>query len=157
ETDKKAEKPWSSFGEQLKAIYTAAVQPYKIDERLKAQKAIMGANEQQGSEGGFLVQTDFAAGLMTIMHEQSVIASRCQRIPIGANSNGLKVNAIDETNRSTGRWGGIQGYWVSEGGSITASQPKFRQMSLELHKLAAAVYATDELLADATALGAVIQ
>lgn len=157
ETDKKAAMPWRSFGEQLKAVYTAAAQPFKIDERLKAQKAILGANEQQGSEGGFLVQTDFAQDLMMIMHEQSTVASRCRRIPIGANANGLKINAVDETNRSTGRWGGIQGYWVAEGGSITASQPKFRQMSMELHKLAAAVYATDELLADATALGAVVQ
>lgn len=157
ETDKKAEKPWRSFGEQLKAVAVGAMEPYRMDERLKAQKAILGANEQQGSEGGYLVQTDFAQELMTIVHQESAVASRCRRIPIGANSNGLKINAVDETNRSTGRWGGIQGYWVSEGGSITASQPKFRQMNMELHKLAAAVYATEELLSDATALGSVIQ
>jgi HK97 family phage major capsid protein len=154
ETDKKAAKPWLSFGEQLVAVARAANNPRFMDERLAAQKAILGHNEQQPSEGGFLVQSDYAANIMTIMHESGDLISRVRRIPISANSNGFKMNAIDETNRSSGRWGGVQGYWVSEGGSITSSNMKFRQTTMELNKVAAALYATEELLQDGVALEA---
>lgn len=158
ETDKKAAKPWSSFGEQLKAIANAALYPHQIDDRLKAQKSALGANETVSSDGGFLVQTDFAADIFSIEHNAGALAQRCRRIPVGPNANGLKMNAVAETSRATGsRWGGIRGYWVAEAGTITASTPTWRQMELNLNKLSVAVYATDELLADTTALGNVIQ
>lgn len=154
ETDKKAAKPWNSFGEQLVAVAKAAANPRYMDERLAAQKAILGHNEQQPSEGGFLVQSDFSQTIMTIMHEAGDLMSRVRRIPISAGSNSFKMNAIDETNRASGRWGGVQGYWVAEGNAITASNMKFRQTTLELNKVAAALYATEELLADGVALEA---
>jgi HK97 family phage major capsid protein len=82
--------------------------------------------------------------------------SRCRRIPIGANSNGLKIPAIDESSRATGsRWGGVQVYRTIEGGDLTAKKPKFRLMELGLKKMTGLAYATDELLQDAVALEAV--
>lgn len=159
ETDKKAAKPWKSFGEQLRAVADAANNPRFMDERLAAQKsikAVLGHGETQPSEGGFLVQQDYAANIMTIMHDIGDLLSRVRRIPISANSNGFKMNAIDETNRSSGRWGGVQGYWVAEGATITASQMKLRQTAMELNKVAAAVYVTEELLADTVALESLV-
>jgi HK97 family phage major capsid protein len=70
------------------------------------------------------------------------------------SGNGMILNAIDETSRADGsRFGGVLGYWLNEGGTKTASKPKFRQIDLKLKKVAALCYATDELLEDATALG----
>lgn len=156
ETDKKAAKPWASLGEQLLGVYTAAMHPHRMDERLKAQKAVLGASSGVPSDGGFLVQQDFAAEIFKVAHDGGAILSRVRRIPIGTNANGLKMNAVEETSRATGsRWGGVQAYWAAEGDTATATKPKFRQMSLDLNKLIAVMYATDELLADATALGAV--
>lgn len=158
ETEKKAKRPFKSLGEQLKAVASAYLYPHQMDERLKAQKAVLGANEGQGSDGGFLVQTDFAAEIFKEAHETGVIASRCRRTPVGPNANGLKFNAIDETSRATGsRFGGVRGYWLAEGGALTGTQPKFRQVELNLKKLGALMYATDELLADTTALGGIMQ
>lgn len=157
ETDKKAARPWKSLGEQLKAVANAAMYPHSMDDRLKAQKAALGQNELVGADGGFLVQTDFANGIFSIEHGAGELAQRCRRIPISPNANGLRMNAISETSRATGsRWGGVRGYWVGEANTITASDIAFRQMEFSLNKLAAAVYATDELLADTTALGNVI-
>jgi hypothetical protein len=69
----------------------------------------------------------------------------------------LKINALKDDSRATGsRWGGVQGYWIGEGDSLTPSRPKFRQMNLELKKLAGLLYATSEMLQDATALAGVI-
>lgn len=156
ETDKQAARPWKSLGEQMLAVRAATMFPHRMDERLKAQKAILGASEGVPADGGFLVQQDFAAEIFRIAHDTGAILQRTRRIPIGPNANGIKINAVDETSRATGsRWGGVQAYWAAEGDSATATKPKFRQLSLDLNKLIAVMYATDELLADATALGAV--
>lgn len=153
ETDKKAKQPFATAGEQLKAIAQAYLQPHRMDERLKAQKAILGQNESQGSDGGFLVQQDFANEVWRIMHDTDTIATLCRDWPISSNANGTKIPAVDETSRAAGsRWGGVLGYWVAEGGTITASQMKFRQIELDLKKMAALVYATDEILNDSTQL-----
>lgn len=156
ETDKKAANPWPSLGEQLKAVAIATRYPHRADERLKAQKAIQGQNEQQGSEGGFLVQHDFAQNIATVMHESGDVLSRVRRIPISGNSNGFTMNAIDEINRSTGRWGGVTSYWAAEGASVSAGQLKFRQVNMELNKIYGLAYATEELLQDSAALESVI-
>ena len=158
ETDKKAAKPWRTLGELLVGVRDASMFPHRMDERLKAQKAILGASSGVPSDGGFLIQQDFASEIFKIAHDTGAIMSRTRRIPIGPNANGLKINAIDENSRATGsRWGGVQAYWEAEGDAASATKPKFRQLNLSLNKLLAVMYATDELLADATALGAVAQ
>jgi HK97 family phage major capsid protein len=65
----------------------------------------------------------------------------------------MTFNIVDETSRADGsRFGGVQGYWMAEAGTKTASQPKFRQLELKLKKVAALCYATDENLEDAPLL-----
>ena len=155
EADKKASKPWKSFGEYLKAVHQAgSSQGMKVDPRLKAT----GLSESISSDGGFLVTNDFSADLLQRTYDAGLIAGRTRRVPISANANGLTINAIDETSRATGsRFGGVQAYWLNEGGTKTASDPKFRQIELKLNKLVGLSYATDELLADAAALESVIR
>lgn len=69
----------------------------------------------------------------------------------------MKINAVAETSRASGsRWGGVLAYWLQEGGTKTASTPKFRQMELTLKKLIGLCYATDELLQDAATLESVV-
>ena len=102
-----------------------------------------------------MVQTDFTAELLRLVHETGVLSQRTDRKPIGANSNGLKINAVDETSRVDGsRWGGVRAYWTAEAASLTATKPTYRQMELSLQKLTGLYYATDELLMDTVALGA---
>ncbi|MDE6604792.1 MAG: phage major capsid protein [Clostridia bacterium] len=154
---KTEEKRFNTFGEQLMAAYRAAAPGGKIDERLTT-RAASGLNETNPSDGGFLVQQDFVAELLKRTYETGILASRVKRIPITTNSNGLKINAVDEDSRANGsRWGGIQTYWESEAAELTGSKPKFRQMDLSLKKLTGLCYATDELLQDAAALEAVIR
>ena len=146
------------FGEQLAAIARAYSNPSASpDNRLMEIMAATGMSEGVGSEGGFLVQTDFTTELLREVYETGVLASRTDRTPISANANGLKVNAIDETSRADGsRQGGIQAYWAAEAGTATKSKPTFRHMELTLQKLIGLYYATDELLMDTVALGSEI-
>jgi HK97 family phage major capsid protein len=148
---------FETLGEQLQAVVWAGTPGHTIDPRLLAINRATGLSEGLAADGGFLVQADFIAEIYRRAYEIGAITSRCRRIPISAASNSVKINALAETSRATGsRWGGIQGYWLSEAGTKTASRPTFRQMELALKKLAVLVYATDELLQDAAALEAVV-
>jgi len=147
--------PFAHIGDQLAAIASAALHPeLGIDAGLLEIQAATGASEGVGSEGGFLVQTDFQAELMRLTHETGVLVGLCDNTTVGANSNGLKINAVDEASRVDGsRQGGIQAYWTAEAGALTKSKPTYRQMELTLQKLTGLYYATDELLMDKQALG----
>jgi len=145
----KEEPKWKSFGEQLEAVRRAGVPNGQVEPRLT--KAISGASELIGADGGFLVSPEYSKEILKSMHETGVVAKDCRKLPVSGNR--LIINAIDETSRATGsRWGGIRAYWVAEGGSVTASQIKLRQIDLKLNKLEAVCYATEELLEDQTAL-----
>lgn len=152
-----AEKGFRSLGEQLMAVYNAAVPGGKIDERLST-RAASGLNETNPSDGGFLVQKDFVSELLKKTFETGILAPKVRKIPISTNSNGLKINAVEDDNRTNGnRFGGVQTYWTDEAEKFAESKPKFRQIDLSLKKLTGLCYATDELLQDAAALEAVIR
>lgn len=148
-------KRFSSLGEQMIAVARAANPESRVtDPRLIYQAGPTGQSEGIGADGGFLVQTDLVPTLLRNTFEGGAIASRITRIGVGAGSNGIKMNGVDETSRGNGsRWGGIRAFWTAEGALKAASQVKFRQIQMELQKLTGLCYATDELLQDATALG----
>ena len=147
---------FSDFGEQLRAIMTASNGTGQVDARLN-YRAPTGMNEANPSDGGFLVQTDFASGILQRVFEGSPLLSRVRRIPIGPNSNGIKLNAFAETSRVSSILGGIVPYWVGEGYDKTETMPQFRQIELSLKKLCCLWYATDEVLQDATALASIAE
>jgi len=148
-----------SFGEQLAAVIRAS--QGRRDPRLAIAdaegRAATGLGETVAADGGFLVQQDFSSDLLKRAYQTGALASRVNRIPVSANSNGLKMNAIAETTRVTGsRYGGIQVYWAAEADTVTATKPKFRQMELSLKKLMGLCYLTDELVQDSAALESVV-
>lgn len=150
------EKRFESFGEFLTAVRKAGSPGGGLDPRLST-RAASGMNEAVPSDGGFLVQQDLSSELLKKMFTTGEILKRVRRVPISANSNGLKINALKDFSRANGsRWGGVQAYWLDEAALKTASRPEFRQLDLNLKKLAGLCYATDELLEDAAALESII-
>lgn len=145
---------FSSFGEQMAAVMRAGLPGGQTDPRLYNAT---GLGETTPSDGGFLVQTDFSSELLQDVFQTGILAPRCRRVTISGNANSMKINGVDETSRASSRSGGIIGYWKDEAAQKTASQPKFRQIELNLKKLIGLCYATDELLADATALESFIK
>lgn len=144
---------YKSFGEQLVAVMRAARPDADGTDRTRLMAAASGMSEAVASDGGFLVQRDFSNDLLKRTYEYGQISSRVFRVPISAGSNGLKINAVDETSRANGsRFGGVQAYWKDEAALLAESKPKFRTMELSLKKLTGLCYATDELLQDAAAL-----
>jgi HK97 family phage major capsid protein len=161
--DREAERPFTSFGDQLFAVRAAASPGAAPDKRLlriHEMRAASGMGEAVPSDGGFLVQTDFMNTIIGRIFDQTtgVIASRVQGIPIGPNANGIKQNAVDETSRANGsRWGGVQTYWAAEADTVAGTKPKFRPLQMDLEKLFAIWYLTEELSQDSVAAGAVAE
>lgn len=149
---------FDNLGSFLQAVRNAGIPGGQTDPRLLLNAAASGLSETIPSDGGFLVQTDFTQEILRDAFEEGELAKLCRRQPIGANSNGVKINGVDETSRATGsRYGGVQSYWLSEAEEKTKSKPKFRQIELALKKNVVLIYATDELLQDAAALDGFIR
>ena len=150
-TDSRSKDKFNSFGEQMSAVMNAGSPGGMVDPRLRIQAAT-GLGSSVSSDGGFLVQQDFSTELLKEVFETGVLSSKCRRITISGNSNGIKIPGVDETSRASTRSGGIVAYWKDEAALKVATNPKFRMIELNLKKLIGLCYATDELLGDATAL-----
>jgi HK97 family phage major capsid protein len=163
--------PFRTLGEQMQAVAAAAIAAKHggapdprlvaiMDHAAAEMKAVgpSGAGESVGADGGFTVQKDFSNDLLKKTFDTGVLTSRATHVPIGAQSNGLIANVIDETSRVDGsRYGAVLGYWLPEAAALTGSRPKFRRIEIQLSKLIGLFYATDELLQDNVALGAVAE
>lgn len=163
------EQRFEDFGEFIQSVIRAGSPPGTsvagkpggmIDRRLTniyQEYRSTGLEESTPSLGGFLVQKDFASEIFKIVHDVGKVFPFVRQIPISGNSNGLKINTIDETSRANGsRLGGMRVVWTDEGEEKTASKPKFGRLELSLNKLAGIVYLTDELRQDAAAVGNII-
>ena len=151
----RADSHYRSLGEQLQAVFKHySSKGSDTDRRLV--RAPTGASEVDATGGGFLVQVDFAAAIFMLAHDVGQILGRVNKIPISANSNGIKIPGVDETSRATGsRWGGVSSSWVGEGTAVAATRPKFRLIEFDLKKMMSVMYTTDEMLQDSTALTAI--
>ena len=142
-------KPFASLGEQLKAIYTAK-RTGQVDERLlQVNNAAQGANEGVGADGGFLLQTDFAKGIMESAVQNSPLLNRLDRYTCSSPANAMRWVSIAENDVSESVFGGIQMYWASEANTVAASKPQFREMKMDLEKMMGLAYCTEEMLQDA--------
>ena len=146
----KAAGPFARFGDQLRAIQRAAQPGAAADPRLLELMAATGMSEGVPSDGGFLLQETYVNDIFKRVNETGQVFNRItRRYPLTGNSNSISLPAIDETSRADGsRWGGFRAYWVAEGASTTATKPAFQRIRLELNKLMAVSYATNEQLQD---------
>jgi HK97 family phage major capsid protein len=144
---------YRTLGLMLRDVASAAKAPHRsIPEMLQRRdvRAVMGMSEGVPSDGGFLLEPQHDRAIMERVYDSGQILSRCDQRTVGAGSNTLRVDEIDETSRADGsRWGGVIAYWEAEGDSVTGtSKLKFGQIDVKLEKLFALVYVTDEELQD---------
>jgi HK97 family phage major capsid protein len=156
--NREADRPFASLGEQIRAVIASAQIGATIDPRLLRVQAATGLSGGVPSDGGFLIQKDFAQDLLTKATKTGILHTRCRRIPIGATSDGLKANGIDENSRADGsRWGGVQVYRANEAGTVSATKPKWQAVEINLEDLMGLCYLTNNLMNDTVALGAWIE
>lgn len=155
-----ADRPWGDgergVGEFLIAVANASRPGGSFDPRLEGRSA-SGLNTKIGADGGFVVGKDETNTILRRVYELANLASRCTRIPVSANSDGVRIPYVDEISRATGsRWGGVRAYWMDQADALTASKPKIGKWELDLGKIGAVGYATSELLADAGLMASIM-
>lgn len=139
---------FKSMGEFSFHVRNAALGNGRLDDRLKAAATTYG-NEGAGPDGGFAVPPQFANEIAsTALQEQSLLGLS-DNTPVTGNSMTFPK---DETTP----WGssGITATWDGEGDTASQKKPVLGQSTLRLHKLRVLVPATDELLADSSAMTA---
>jgi len=90
-------------------------------------------NEGSGSDGAFLVPTEYASEIHNVAVESEIVLPRCLVEPMTSNTK--KVPATEIGDHNANLFGGIVGYWTAEEGSLTEANPKFRDMELKAKKL----------------------
>lgn len=157
------DRPFKSLAEQVIAVrdYTVSF-GRKTDPRLSRliseTKAIQGASESVPSDGGILLEPTLTPEVIQPIHDAGAFSQDARKLPVTNNSNYGWINGVDETSRVTGsRWGGLRGYRLAEGDSVTKSKPTFRRIQWELKKYGVLVYDTNELLKDASQFSAIVQ
>lgn len=160
-SDADPQRGFRSMGEFLMSVRGAAVNARTgnpMDRRLAAlyrgepQAAAPGntyAGEGAGADGGFLVPPSFSTNIFQLSLEEQALLPMTDGMPIEGNAMSLPK---DETTP----WGsnGVRAFWQSEASAGSATKPVFGRSDFRLKKLLALVPISDELLADATALGA---
>lgn len=142
---------FQSFGEFAQAVRNASAGNGRPDQRLLIGASAPGTygGEGIGTDGGFLVPPQYSNEIFNLSLTDDALLPMTDNIDIDSNS---MVFPKDETTP----WGtdGVRAYWQAEASAATATKPKFGTATLRMHKLMALVPLTDELVADAGALGA---
>jgi HK97 family phage major capsid protein len=106
------------------------------------------------SDGGMFLQGETATELMTNGFNNSEILPKTASRTLGAGSQFVEINGIDETSRVNGsRGGGVRVYTNKELGEFTASKTKFNKIRIEPSKLTGLYNASGEMIRNVTFLG----
>lgn len=143
---------FASFGEFVVATYRHRVAGAQ-DERLQIGAATLSSygNESSVADGGFLIPPEYSSQLMRhMLGEESWL-------PLTSNTN-ISGNTMSFPKSEVTPWGtdGIRAYWEAEASAATQTKPKGQVNTLRMNKLMALVPVTDELQADAVAMGSYV-
>jgi HK97 family phage major capsid protein len=140
-----ADKHVKTFGDFLTAVSRQDVKRLR-----EVYGSTKGLEEATSGSGGYLVPRQFVENLMQVAAERSVVRPRAFVLPM--SSRDASIPAIDYSgDYRAGRsalLGGMQMQWMSEGGTVPSTEPKFRKLDLVAHKMSGRVPVTNELLAD---------
>ena len=136
---------FKSFGDFLNAVKNSSVG--NVDKRF--QNALY---EKHGEEGGYLVPEEMLSEIKKKIEGDESLLAKTTQIKVAGNSLSFPVDESAPWN------GGVEVYWVGEGRQVQeGAKGKLGLASLKLHKIAALVKVTDELLEDSTALESYIK
>lgn len=151
-----ASKRYASMGEFLQDV--AKVPTTGFTEKLQYHAAATGMNTGTGSDGGFLVRTDFSTELMQAASDSAVLYPRCRKMTISNDADGVQLPFFNETSRVEGsHYGNVQVYRVAEADTVTAKKLKIGRHEVRLRELMGLCYVTDRLLRDGSMLAQFIK
>jgi len=141
--------PFKNLSDQLLSIQNHTLTG-SVDERLLKVQNASGGNTGVGADGGFLVQKDFAQGMLESIVANSPIIGLASRFSVSSNADRVSWTDVKETSVASSVWGGVIAYWASEAGTVTATKPQFEEREIKLQQLMAISYQTMNLAQDAS-------
>ena len=121
---------------------------YVTPELAARREALRNAAASSGepASGGFLVPEAFRAELLQLSLENSVVRPRARIVPM--ETARVIYPYLDDTSHASNVFGGIQGYWTPESGTMTDVAATFGRLALDAWKLTAFANVPNELIAD---------
>jgi HK97 family phage major capsid protein len=142
---------YTNFGAFLTDV-KAAAKNGTVPARLSEYQNSLGMETGIGSDGGYLVQTEFVEPILQSVVENSEIIKRCDSYDLPAGKNSIAWASFDEKDISDDSVaGGALAYWAAEAQAVLKSSPTIKGQELKLEKLMALGYTTIEFDDDATA------
>lgn len=142
------------FAQQVRLASDPSRPGFALDPRLAAlQAAPVDPLKHGGDSGeGFLVPPEPTTAIWKAIYGGEGILARMNPKPTAANY-------VEFVKDETTPWGaaGVKAYWLDSGVQIPRSKSGHKKVMLKLHRLAALVEVTDELLEDAPRLTALLQ
>lgn len=99
--------------------------------------ALKGLSEGADGAGGYLVPAEFRAEIIKELDDVAIVRQVARVVPMKRRT--LEVPAVVS---------GVQAYWTEEGAVKSTTSAHFEKPTLTARKLAAILYATDELIED---------
>lgn len=140
---------FASYGEFCADVVRASSGKDTSERLIRA--ATTYGNEANGPDGGYAVPPQFAGEIASVAYAEDSLLSLCDNTPVAGNTMTFPK---DETTP----WGstGITAAWEGEASQTTPKKPALGEAQLKLRKLKVLVAASDELLADASAMSTYI-
>lgn len=151
---------YKNLGEQLMDVMEMTVDgrgaPKARERYTQVVNAATGANTGVDADGGYLVETDKAAGFLSTAMETGVLASRCTQQTVGPNSDSFSYLAVKDRDRTTRS--GLTVYRKGEAELMASSgKAKLVERELRLEDMYGTVYVTNRMLRDAAAMSEYIK
>jgi len=148
-------KVYKNLGEQLMDVMEMTVDgrgaPKARERYTQVVNAASGASTGVDADGGYLVETDKAAGFLSTAMETGVLASRCTPQTVGPNSDSFSYLAVKDRDRTTRS--GLTVYRKGEADLMASSgKAKLVERELRLEDMYGTVYVTNRMLRDAAAM-----
>lgn len=144
--------PFASWEDYMGAVVSSSRERAAVHEGLREIGAASGMSEGVGADGGFFLQVDMATDVLREIQETGLVwglIPDSKKFPAPPQGNARKMPAVDETSRANGsRNGGVLAYWTAEAAALTATKTKFKTIGLELDKITALSYFTNEEMED---------
>lgn len=150
---------YKNLGEQLMDVMEMTVDGRgapKARERYTMVVNATGASTGIDADGGYLVETDKAAGILSTAIETGVLASRCAQQPISANADSFSYLAAKDRNRTTRS--GLSVYRKGEADAMSSSgKVTLAERELRLEDMYGVIYVTNRMMRDAVAMSEYIK
>lgn len=136
---------FDGLGGFLKDIWHGTQRDASVNAKLQSLRNAAASSGEPAS-GGFLVPESFRAELLRLSLERGVTRSRARVIPMEAPR--VLFPMLDVTSHADNVYGGVQGYWTPESGTMTDVAATFGRVALDAWKLTAFANVPNELIQD---------